>query len=224
MSLPKPYYEKDGIVIYNADCREILPYLPKVDLVLTDPPYNVGMEYCDGDMRKDYKAWCEEWFSQLPRPLVFTPGTVNLALWHEIEIPTWVCAWLKPNQASPNALGGFNVWEPILIYGKLGKRLGHDAWRDIIPTASRMHEFDHPCPKDLPAWSGIVQRVSNIDDTILDPFMGSGTTLVAAKQLGRRAIGIEIEEKYCEIAVKRLAQDVLPFNEPKEIYTQGVLE
>jgi hypothetical protein len=213
MSLPKPYYDKDGITIYHADCREILPFV-EADLVLTDPPYNVGMQYKSHyDRRDDYRDWCAEWFHLCPRPLVMTPGTVNLFMWHGIEPPTWVCAWLKPNQASPSRIGGFNVWEPILVYGKLPGRVGHDAWRDIIPTSDRCKEFDHPCPKDFKAWLGILHRFGKGCDSILDPFMGSGTTLVAAKQLGRKCVGIELEEKYCEIAVQRLAQDILPFGE-----------
>lgn len=74
-------------------------------------------------------------------------------------------------------------------------------------------EINHPCPKPIKVWKKLLNSVSLREHIILDPFMGSGTTLVAAKELGRRAIGIEIEEKYCEIAVRRLAQEVLPFKE-----------
>lgn len=214
METLKPYYDEDGITIYHGDCRDIIPHLPKVDLVLTDPPYNVGKDYCDGDKRGDYEQWCRSWFELLPRPLVFTPGTVNLGMWLKIEQPRWICSWHKPNQASPNAIGGFNVWEPVLVYGKPLRRVGHDAWVDYIPTSERLGEIKHPCPKDLKAWQGILHRFKGNDsDVVLDPFMGSGTTLIAAKQLGLKAIGIELEEKYVKIAIERLAQKVLDFGQ-----------
>ncbi len=206
----KPYYEDKiaGIVIYHGDCREILPQLPKVDLVLTDPPYNVGMEYCDGDRRLDYKQWCADWFALLPRPIFMTTGMVNMAMWYEIDAPNWVMAWVKSNQCSPSALGGFNAWEPIFVYGKAPKRIGQDIVIQSI-FCEQSDTGDHPCPKYLPAWKRIVAAISEPKHIILDPFLGSGTTAVAARILGRKCIGIEIEEKYCEIAAKRLMQSVM---------------
>lgn len=212
MTLPEPYYDRDGITIYHADCREILPLLEpgSIDLVLTDPPYNVGIKYTTDDRRKDYEEWCREWFGMLPRPLVFTPGTVNLAMWHAIEKPTWVGVWFKPWQNSPSGIGGFNAWEPVLIYGKPRKRVGHDAWQGHNSNTGGTVP-GHPVPKHIGFMRSLVTSFSAKEsDTILDPFMGSGTTLRAAKDLGRKAIGIEIEERYCEIAVRRLAQEVLP--------------
>jgi DNA modification methylase len=180
--------------------------------VLTDPPYNVGLNYSDGDNRVDYGEWCREWFSLSPRPLVFTPGMVNLAMWYSIDAPTWLCAWFKLNQASPSALGGFNVWEPILVYGKPSKRVGHDAWNHLVSFRERENGAgDHPCPKTRTFWNKLPAAFTNEGQTVADLFMGSGTTLRAAKDLGRKAIGIEIEEKYCEIAAKRMAQQVLEF-------------
>lgn len=209
MTLPTPYYDQDGIVIYHGDCLELLPMIGPVDLVLTDPPYNVGLDYSDGDNRSDYEQWCADWFGRLPRPVLLTPGTVNLAMWMRIEAPTWTIAWVKPNQCSPSRIGGFNAWEPVLVYGRLAKRIGHDTFSTAIKT-KQSYVGDHPCPKDLHSWSRLMAMASDTGQTILDPFMGSGTTLRAAKDLGRKAIGIEIEERYCEIAVKRLAQQVLP--------------
>lgn len=212
----KPYYEHAGITIYHGDCRDVLPQLA-ADVCITDPPYNVGLDYCAGDQRIDYRVWTEGWLAVCPRPLILTPGTVNLEMWLAIESPRWVCAWFKPNQCSPSALNGFNVWEPILVYGRHRKPIGHDAWLSYIPTAQRSGKMcaaiDHPCPKDLQFWTKLIERCSLSGDTVLDPFMGSGTGARACKDLGdRRFIGIEIEEKYCELAVSRLSQEVLGFS------------
>jgi site-specific DNA-methyltransferase (adenine-specific) len=205
-----PYYQDDAVTIYHGDALEVLSGIDtqEVSLTLTDPPYNVGLDYSDGDERPDYAEWSRAWAQAVPRPLVFTPGMVNLAMWYGIEDPTWVCSWTKSNQCSPSALGGFNTWEPILVYGRPTKRVGQDAW--VVPISTNQEGVgNHPCPKFLPMWRRLVQAFSEPDDTILDLFVGSGTTLRASKDLGRKAIGIEIEERYCEIAAKRCAQEVL---------------
>lgn len=205
-----PYYQDDYCTIYNADCRDIIGSLA-ADCVITDPPYNVGLDYCNGDNRQDYSTWCQSWFSLIQTPMLLTPGMVNLSMWLKFCNPSWVCAWLKPNQCSPSALGGFNVWEPILVFGKFAKRIGHDAWVCSIGIQAEVGN-SHPCPKWLPFWKTLVSSFTNPGDIILDPFMGSGTTLKAAKVLGRKAIGIEVERKYCDLAISRLSQCQLDFD------------
>lgn len=205
----KPYYydEKAGIVIYNSDCREILPELPKVDLVLTDPVYGVGFKYESVDDSPEY-------FDAAVVPVMnYLASTYPMALFMSMKqmrkVPSfkWVLCWHKPGSTRRNALQGFSIWEPIFIYGK-GWRVANDAIT-LPDCANHSRGNQHPCPKPIKIFKWLLSFHSA--DTILDPFMGSGTTLVAAKQLGRKAIGIEIEEKYCEIAVKRLSQDVLGF-------------
>jgi DNA modification methylase len=211
----KPYFEQDGIVIYHADCRDVLPLLPDVDLVLTDPPYNVGLDYSNGDNRTDYAEWCAEWFRLCPQPLVFTPGTVNLSMWTTIAAPTWVCCWFKHNQASACALGGFNVWEPVLVYGGPQKKLKQDGWYNLVSFRERQNGAgDHPCPKTLTFWRRLIEDFTEPGDLVLDIFGGSGTTARACNDLGRRCISIDTEERYCEIAAKRLAQEVMDFGVP----------
>lgn len=206
-----PYYDDGQITIYCGDCRDVLPSITeKIDLVLTDPPYNVGMDYGGDDRKRDYEEWCLSWFSLMPQPLVFTPGILNLWMWFRIAPPTWISAWHKPNASSPSRIGGFNVWEPVLIYGKLNRRIGHDAWSGLTWNNRQTDTGNHPCPKS-PAFMGmLVDKFSRESDLILDPFAGSGTTLVKAKEMGRRAIGIEIEERFCEVTARRLQQSVLP--------------
>ena len=210
VSLPTPYYERGGITIYHGDCRDILPHLPPVDLVLTDPPYNAK----DIGRRKiavfsmppaEYEVFCREWFGLVDAPrMAMTPGIANIWLYPPA---TWVLCWHKPAAVAYNVLQSLNVWEPILIYGKPTGRFKQDYFRENPWTAEVGR--DHPCPKPLGLWHWLVSEMSAPDALILDPFLGSGTTVRAAKDLGRRAIGIEIEERYCELAVKRLAQEVL---------------
>jgi DNA modification methylase len=194
-TLPKPYYDQDGITIYHADCRDILPLLPKVDLVLTDPPYP--------DYNKDHgKNWecpdidwdAEEYGLKEVRQFIFWPPD----RWF---IPEYSAChvWHKPN-------GQSNLHYEF-IYERWGQSV-YRVFRIPIINYSTLPEWEpHPTQKPVKLIHEIIQRTKA--ETILDPFMGSGTTLVAAKHLGRKAIGIEIEERYCAIAVKRLGQGVL---------------
>lgn len=220
----KPYYEHAGITIYHGDCREVLPTLTeKVDLVLTDPPYgiNLGVAERSGKMMKhgnssytlfddtpDYVQRTvvpviEECIGLATRVAV-TSGIRNMFLYPN-PTTVWVLHW--PNGAGLGRWSAFNCWQPVLLYGDGPKRVG--SIPDTFTTTEQAERNGHPCPKPLRLWSKLLAAVSCEGELILDPFMGSGTTLRAAKDLGRRAIGIEIEERYCEIAAKRLAQEVL---------------
>lgn len=208
-----PYYDEDGITIYHGDCREVLPRLEtcSAELGFADPPYGVDFSYAGayrdtgGD---DYARWMEETATELLRVCsltLVTPGIRNVSLWPK---PTWMLCWAKPGSTRRSDLGGFNEWEPVLMYGK--RRLYHDL--KVLPTVSNLSKSEvgnHPCPKPLRLLTWLVSECSNPGGLVVDPFLGSGTTLRAAKDLGRRAIGIEVEERYCEIAAKRLSQGVL---------------
>lgn len=206
----RPYYEEDGIVIYHGDCREILPTLPKVDAIVTDPPYGLDFSYASyNDSRLN---WFDLMNDVVPMmrslaPFVVMPscGIDRLGWWYQHWPPDWIIAWFKgsPGHQSPI---GFNDWEAHLVWGKPHKREVHDHFQ----TPCGFDDPRHPCPKPIEYANWLVKRAAPEYGLVLDPFMGSGTTLRAAKDLGRRAIGIEIEEKYCEIAAKRLSQSVLP--------------
>lgn len=123
-------------------------------------------------------------------------------------------AWAKPN-AMPQMSGDRPAqgFEPCTIAHAAGRTRWNGGGRPALWTyyvAGGNERPDHPCPKPEPLMVELVALFTDAGETILDPFMGSGTTLVAAKRLGRKAIGIEREEKYCEIAVKRLRQEALP--------------
>lgn len=204
----KPYYDHAGITIYHGDCREILPDLPKVDLVLTDPPYGIGFKY------SSYEDTESSWYELMrgAMPLLLACGGVcfvqacqikRLGWWYGEFPPDWIIVWHKGIPGHRSSIG-FNDWEPILVWGR-PKVPMHDYF-SLPPTPT---DCGHPCPKPIKWATWLVKRGSPGGGTALDPFMGSGTTLRAAKDLGRKAIGIEIEEKYCEIAAKRLGQEVL---------------
>jgi DNA modification methylase len=214
-----PYYQDEACTIYHGDCREILPLL-KADVILTDTPYGIGLDYgAYKDSPEELEALIA---SSLPvmreaSPVVaLTCGVINQ--WR-FPRPTWVLCWFQANAFSSTGFYGFNMWQPVLCYGTdpyLKRGLGRQ--QDVIRTTAALGTSagldnppkGHPCPKPLPPWRKVLLRLSpDSQDIILDPLMGSGTTLRAAKDLGRKAIGIEIEERYCEIAAKRLSQEVL---------------
>lgn len=209
----KPYYEESGITIYHGDCREILPTLTKVDLVLTDPPY--GMNFQSNHRAvKHLKIVGDDVLDViLIRNIISMADRASYIFcrWDNLKDmppPKSVVAWIKNNWSMGDLLHEHGrQWEAICFY----PGSNHEFIKRIpdVINADRTGNNDHPTEKP----SGLLRVLleANVGETILDPFMGSGTTLRAAKDLGRQAIGIEIEEKYCEIAVKRLRQEVLPF-------------
>ena len=212
MTLPEPYFvSEDGrITIYCGDAREIVPQLDGVDLVLADPPYGVGVDY-DGfvDTRENVSELISATLPLLREcapTVMMTTGVKSLFIYPE---PDWVMCWFMPNGAGVGPWG-FCTWQPIVCYGRDpfgGKGSRPDGFEKVVAYSDNVA---HPCPKPVSVMRWLVQRGSpDIGDLILDPFMGSGTTLRAAADLGRRAIGIEINEDYCRIAVERLRQGVL---------------
>lgn len=226
--LPRPYYERDGIVLYHGDCREILPQLPAetFDLVLTDPPYLVdyrgrwGSDWnpIEGDSDP---SWVIPVYSELFRVLKRDSLCLTFYGWPQAE--TFLSAW---------RLVGFR---PISVFVLVKRRIGlgyftraqHEPAyllakgrpRKPDPAPSDVLDWNapgvplHPNQKPLGAVTQLLAGFSNDSSVILDPFSGSGTTLVAAKACGRKAVGIEIEERFCEIAAMRLSQEVLKFTQ-----------
>lgn len=201
----KPYYQDDACTIYHGDCREVLSGL-SYDVVVTDPPY-FGREDLFATDAVDQvlarvlhgRSGFVFWPCVADYP-VRTPDAVHI--WHK-AVP------IHPRSTTGNVAG--HQYERVLSYG-LGRR--HEVFRfaGIMPNfaACAGELTEHPTQKPLDLVRRLVQRTKG---TVLDPFMGSGTTLRAAKDLGRKAIGIEIEERYCEIAAKRLAQEVLAIHD-----------
>ena len=197
----KPYYETPLGVLYHGDCLEIMPELEPVDLVLTDMPYNLNFNGITNDNRADYEEWAIgiiNNFKKETNNIVLFLGINNLHLTYFIK-PDWVACWFKPGSMTVSKCG-FNNWQPIYIWGKRRYR-GNDVFRAPIVVDKKN---EHPTPKPLKLISDLADLYSAEMETVLDPFLGSGTTAVACERLKRKWIGIEIEEKYCEIAAKRI--------------------
>lgn len=216
-----PYFDDGQIQIWNADCRDILPTLEagSVDLVLTDPPYGIALE---NHGRKDGKRRDRDWTIAGDDSTELGQNVIDFCLakgWPTVAFASpkypwsgkWrsLLVWHKPGVGvggDPN-LCWMADWELIQVANN-GPLTGAKESAVIQWPVSSASFADHPCQKPVGLCRKLITKHGG--DLILDPFMGSGTTLRAAKDLGRRAIGIELEEKYCEIAVQRLSQSVLP--------------
>jgi DNA modification methylase len=232
-----PYYQHDGITIYHGDCREILPQLPKVDLVLTDPPYGIDLRNHDtagisgrvsisvsdyrvaGDQSGEVARFVIEWATSLSLPIIVFASPKNP--WPYVWRQSLV--WDKGGAVG----GGGDIatcwkfdWELIQVArtGKLNGSRDCSVLRFPIGMGDLHY---HPTEKPVSLISYLAMKTTQSGDLILDPFLGSGTTLVACKRLGRQGIGIEIEEKYCEIAAKRVEAERLTLFESAGIHTTG---
>lgn len=196
----KPYYDDgNGIVIYHGDCRDILPNLSKVDLVLTDPPYGLNVKMKGGTWGVKFKHGdMKDWDYLVEQKLIdeIIKKAEHAIIWggNYYSMSPSRCWFVWDKLQKMNTLSDFELaWT---TFDKPCKSF----------TEQRNHAEggnQHLTQKPLSLMKWCIEQ-ADVSDTILDPFMGSGTTLVVAKQLGRKAIGIEIEEKYCEIAAKRL--------------------
>jgi site-specific DNA-methyltransferase (adenine-specific) len=213
-----PYYSHAGIEIYHGDCREVMPGLGPVDAVITDPPYGIAVKSHGhwfvnaAAIAGDESMGVGQWAIDAVRPL-----------------KTPLCVFASPYKPWPGEWRNVLAWDKGEHVGIGGDR--ETCWKRTVELIQIANNKPLPGKRDgavlrfnavSPPPSGhvaekpvelmryLVGKLSSPGDTILDPFMGSGTTLVAAKQLGRKAIGIEIEERYCEISARRLAQEVLP--------------
>ncbi len=217
-----PYYDDGQIQIYHGDCREVLPALGPVDLVLTDPPYGVKKRQrtyanANGPTALWDDSFSMEWaglVSDKTDALAVMPGIANLLHCTKEVGPLsyrWTLAVHISNGMTRGPIG-YGNWIPCLVYTRDGVRLyqqKNDIGRVSIAGKDRP---DHPSPKPIAAMEWLLSRLPG--ELVLDPFMGSGTTLLAAKEAGRKAIGIEINKAYIDIAIKRLQQAVLPLEIP----------
>jgi site-specific DNA-methyltransferase (adenine-specific) len=222
-----PYYEHGGIVIYHGDCREVLPEVPSVRLVVTDPPYVFGIASTAqegkaggwGDLMNS-AVWYESWLAEAKRLTANEQGAAWVfnswrsfpvlaraaygVRWPVESLMVWDKEWIGPG----GQRGLRPAYELAALFAQpdfaIANRGLPDIWRS---KWSSIKPNGHPAEKPVALLARMIRESGG--GCVLDPFMGSGSTLVAAKQEGCRAIGIEIEERYCEIAAKRLQQEVL---------------
>lgn len=238
---PKHYYQDDFVTIYHGDCLTVMDSLESdsIDLILTDPPYNVTeingrdgttvgkLRRSDGTYRersKNFGDWDrgytpEKFLSHAERLLVNRGGllafTSDRLIGEYITGPLQhrrTLVWRKTNPA-PQFPGNYQSsceWIVWLSKNAPSKFRSGGATSNVLdfPIPSRK---SHPCEKPVGLMERLLRVHSDAGDAALDPYAGSGSTLVAAKNLGRRVIGIEADERYCEVAARRCAQDVLDF-------------
>lgn len=241
----RPYYEQNGVTLYNGDAREYLSgslFMSRVDVTIADPPY--------GDTSLEWDERCKGWLPLIPSNNLWCFGSFRFFFENAAEFRGWTFAqdlvWEKHNGSSFHADRFRRVHEIITQFYR-------GSWSDVFKapvttpdatkrTVRRKHRpphmghieegfyesedggprlmrsvlfvrschgyAAHPTQKPLELLTPLIEYSCPIDGVVLDPFAGSGSTLVAAAQLGRKAIGIEIEERYCEAAAKRLDQEV----------------
>lgn len=199
----KTYYQDDSVTIYHGDSREIVPQLGNFDLLLTDPPYGLGKKLCGGTWGTKCNGGLD--WDKAPAQLVEFSSSANEAIiWggNYFVLPPSRCwlIWRKPDAVRTMAdcdmaWTSFDAPARVLTYSI---------------AATNRERNGHPTQKPVELMRWCLSFAPQAQ-TILDPFAGSGTTGRAAKDLGRKATLIELEEKYCEIAAKRMQQEVLQF-------------
>lgn len=226
----RPYFEDAaaGITLYHGDCRDVLASFPpcfRVSACITDPPYGIGFrEYASHDDARDSYddtlrgLWLAE--KRVARGWVVTYQSATTARewpsrfareWRLIALPKTFVQIPGGRGHYPYHATDYALAWPVCDPEWPPKRGAPRDWFLCETSDMSQRPQGHPCPRPLRAMQYLIDCFCEPGGTVLDPFAGSGTTLVAAKNLGRKAVGIEIEERYCEIAAKRLAQGVLPF-------------
>lgn len=221
------YYDRAGITLYHGRCEDVLPTLdpPAVDLVLADPPYGVGIirpkraKWRGGRggqqggpvASRDWPAVVGDRVPFDPSPWLAFPRVILWGANHYADrLPARSC-WLvwdkRCGQGSDFNADAELAWTNLPGVARLYPHLWRGVCRDSEVGARVLHPTQKPVA--LMAWC-IERAALPADSLVLDPYAGSGPTLVAAKAAGHRAIGIELEERYCEVIARRLDQDALP--------------
>lgn len=220
--MSEPYYQDDAVTLWHGDCRDITVWL-EADVLVTDPPYGIGWNQpayltrgkSEGQRTVLHVGIQNDGDTSARDAAVRMFGDGPGLVFGSIEQPAppgtrRVLVWKKPADAG---LFGSTVWrkdwEPIYMIGRWPQVPATDS--SIVTTGFGSHrqyaQGVHPHAKPVDTLQYLISKCP--PGTIADPFAGSGSTLVAAKALGRRAIGVELEERYCEIAARRLSQEVL---------------
>ena len=225
--MTQAYYQDEQVVLYHGDCLEITEWL-EADVLVTDPPYGVAFVAGKNNGGSKNKQWTSRWTgveiagddnTDLRDMALERWGGERPALvfgtWKR-SAPRGVRETLVWDKVVSTGMGDLSIpwrpsWESIYVLGKgfVGPR-SHGVLRHSLPTLSPERAM-HPTPKPVGLLHDLIVKCP--PGTIADPFAGSGSTLVAARNLGRKAIGVELEERYCEIIARRLDQMCLDFGE-----------
>ncbi|UAW08544.1 DNA methyltransferase [Mycobacterium phage Leozinho] len=227
-----PYYQDDQVTLYHGDCREVIRELApqSVNLVMTDPPY--GMNYDSGwsgaSVHLDGTRLCLRMYREL-LPLVARIMAPDSHMYWFTRWDVWpdaydciaphvpvrnMLVWDKGHPGMGNLESYGYSFEMAVFASKghrplVGGRPNSIFKVNPVPNSQRVH----PTEKPIGLLSDWIERSSVAGEVVFDPFAGSGSTLVASRNLGRRAVGVEIEERYCELTAKRLDQMCLDFRE-----------
>jgi site-specific DNA-methyltransferase (adenine-specific) len=231
----RPFYEADGVAIYHGDCRIVMPQLAQVDHVITDPPYELEahtlqrrkkpgggvtvpeLDFApiNGDLRTEAARLmvrlARRWtlvFCQMEAAMLWRAALEQGGARYRRS-----CVWVKPD-AMPQLTGDRPAqgYETMVTCHAPGKSRWNGRGKPGVFTFNRAERpTEHATQKPLPLMTQLVVLFTDPDEVILDPFMGSGTTLRAAKDLGRRAIGIDTDERCCALAARRMSQMVFDF-------------
>lgn len=215
-----PYYQDEFTTIYHGDCREVIPYVT-ASAVVTDPPFKLSQAYAANVDADNLDAVAS--VIDVARLLLSSvaPGTTaavfydnrimpfgldafRRAGWQYLRLLTLYRRWGNAHQLN----GWMSTSDPVLLFAAPGERpsfYGEWAHDVYVRSTPEVGGVEHPSQKPLEFVSQIVRRLCPPNEAVIDPFMGSGTTLAAAKVLGRYAIGIETEERYCEFAANRVS-------------------
>lgn len=220
LELPKAYYQDESVYIINSDCRRALPQLSdcSFNFAWTDPPYNVGKEYQnwnDNLPDEDYLFFCDCWISHLKRLAseiaIYIPTKYITDYWNRLgkHYKQIILNWTPEGAYRNNFV---NQFASILTNAKPKQRT-KDVWTNLqmqgLGYFFRENDYGNPGYTSEDITRKVISSFTVPGNTILDCFLGTGTTAVCCKQLNRKCIGIEISEKYCEIAAKRCQQTVM---------------
>ena len=246
-----PYYADDWVTLYHGDCLELMPHIPTVAHIITDPPYSEhthksvrrsNITYRDrgarygadtrrnvdlgfGHLTPEVRSACASQFARLTTRWCIAFSDIESShLWRAdlehagldyVRTGAWIKVGSTPQFSGDRPATGF---EALTICHQPGRKRWngggkHAIWSvPIVLDRGAQGKRFHTTQKPDGLMLSLVDLFSDLGEVILDPFAGSGTTLVAAKSLGRKAIGVELDERYCEVAARRLAQDALDFS------------
>lgn len=223
----QPYYSDESVTLYKGDCREILPQLIGVTALVTDPPYGIRLKTNYGKQGRGCLATSNDFGPGIvgddeafdPTHLLGYCRVVLFGANHYAALlpssPCWL-VWDKLDGLTSKREVGFNDQADVEMAWtnkSAPARLFSHRWMGMLKASERGAKRQHPTQKPVALMRWVLQAVTEADDLICDPYAGSGATLLAARELGRRCIGIEIEERYCDVIARRLSANVLPLGE-----------